>query len=101
MMFSLALLMYYSPDLVTPCPRWVYFVWAICLFAYQSLDAIDGKQARRTGSSSPLGELFDQYARFFLLLVALILKACVLSTAFLVAAMLSIPFLSRSLALPH
>lgn len=26
---------------------------------YQSLDAIDGKQARRTNSSSPLGELFD------------------------------------------
>ncbi len=23
------------------------------------MDAIDGKQARRTGSSSPLGELFD------------------------------------------
>ena len=23
------------------------------------LDAIDGKQARRTGSSTPLGELFD------------------------------------------
>ena len=27
--------------------------------AYQTLDAIDGKQARRTNSSSPLGELFD------------------------------------------
>jgi len=26
---------------------------------YQSLDAIDGKQARRTGTSNPLGELFD------------------------------------------
>ena len=29
------------------------------IFIYQTLDAIDGKQARRTGSSSPLGELFD------------------------------------------
>ena len=29
------------------------------LFIYQSLDAIDGKQARRTNSSTPLGELFD------------------------------------------
>lgn len=29
------------------------------MFVYQTLDAIDGKQARRTGSSSPLGELFD------------------------------------------
>jgi phosphatidylglycerophosphate synthase len=32
---------------------------AFGLFFYQSLDAIDGKQARRTNSQSPLGELFD------------------------------------------
>lgn len=32
---------------------------AIGLFVYQALDATDGKQARRTGSASPLGELFD------------------------------------------
>jgi phosphatidylglycerophosphate synthase len=31
----------------------------LSLFIYQTLDAIDGKQARRTGSSSPLGQLFD------------------------------------------
>jgi phosphatidylglycerophosphate synthase len=37
----------------------MYFLTALGLFLYQSLDAIDGKQARRTGSSSPLGELFD------------------------------------------
>lgn len=35
------------------------FFTALGLFLYQSLDAIDGKQARRTKSSSPLGELFD------------------------------------------
>ena len=40
-------------------PRWVFFTWALCLFAYQSLDAIDGKQARRTGMAGPLGEMFD------------------------------------------
>lgn len=62
--------------------RIVYFSFAIGLFIYQSFDAIDGKQgklvtqplralsrfltqnpnpfkARRTGASSPLGELFD------------------------------------------
>jgi hypothetical protein len=33
--------------------------WAIGLFAYQSMDAIDGKQARRTGMAGPLGEMFD------------------------------------------
>lgn len=32
---------------------------ALGLFIYQSLDAIDGKQARRTGTNNPLGELFD------------------------------------------
>ncbi|XP_042239776.1 cholinephosphotransferase 1-like isoform X2 [Homarus americanus] len=40
-------------------PRWACFLCALGLFTYQSLDAIDGKQARRTGTSSPLGELFD------------------------------------------
>jgi phosphatidylglycerophosphate synthase len=37
----------------------MYFFTALGLFIYQSLDAIDGKQARRTNSQSPLGELFD------------------------------------------
>ncbi|KAJ8295963.1 putative CDP-alcohol phosphatidyltransferase class-I family protein C22A12.10 [Rhodotorula toruloides] len=40
-------------------PRWLYWTFAVGLFMYQSLDAIDGKQARRTGTSGPLGELFD------------------------------------------
>ena len=40
-------------------PSWVYLFTAVSLFAYQTLDAIDGKQARRTGSATPLGELFD------------------------------------------
>lgn len=40
-------------------PAWVFYTWALCLFAYQSLDAIDGKQARRTGMAGPLGEMFD------------------------------------------
>jgi len=32
---------------------------SFCLFGYSTLDNMDGKQARRTGSSSPLGLLFD------------------------------------------
>jgi phosphatidylglycerophosphate synthase len=36
-----------------------YLFSAISLFIYQTLDAIDGKQARRTGNSSPLGLIFD------------------------------------------
>lgn len=40
-------------------PSWAFIMSALGLFIYQSLDAIDGKQARRTNSSSALGELFD------------------------------------------
>ncbi|TIB02605.1 hypothetical protein E3P92_00920 [Wallemia ichthyophaga] len=62
--FNLATLLYYDGNFEcsasnTCPPNWIYFTWAIGLFAYQSLDAIDGKQARRTGMAGPLGELFD------------------------------------------
>ncbi|KAG7360159.1 CDP-alcohol phosphatidyltransferase [Nitzschia inconspicua] len=42
-----------------PIPRWLYFWNAFALCAYYTLDCMDGKQARRTNSSSPLGQLFD------------------------------------------
>ena len=38
---------------------WIYIYLAIAIFVYQLLDNLDGKQARRTGTSSVLGELFD------------------------------------------
>ncbi|BFZ58292.1 hypothetical protein PYCC9005_005354 [Savitreella phatthalungensis] len=47
------------PDLVGPGPSWLYYSMAAGLFLYQTFDNCDGKQARRTGTSSPLGELFD------------------------------------------
>jgi ethanolaminephosphotransferase len=40
-------------------PRWLFFSNGICMFFYYTFDCMDGKQARRTGSSSPLGQLFD------------------------------------------
>lgn len=40
-------------------PTWLYFSFAFGLFMYQTMDNVDGKQARRTGTSSGLGELFD------------------------------------------
>ncbi|URD92204.1 CDP-alcohol phosphatidyltransferase [Musa troglodytarum] len=49
----------YSPHLDTAPPRWVHLAHGLLLFLYQTFDAVDGKQARRTNSSSPLGELFD------------------------------------------
>lgn len=40
-------------------PRSLYFFFAAAVFIYVNLDCMDGRQARRTGSSSPLGQLFD------------------------------------------
>ncbi|KAK6183919.1 hypothetical protein SNE40_002324 [Patella caerulea] len=53
------ILVLYSPDAKQDVPGWAYILCGLGLFAYQSLDAIDGKQARRTKTNSPLGELFD------------------------------------------
>jgi len=50
---------FYDQTLAEDVPRWTYLGFGIGIFVYQTLDAIDGKQARRTGSSSPLGQLFD------------------------------------------
>lgn len=52
-------LLWYTPTLDQDCPPWVYASWAIGLFLYQTFDAVDGTQARRTRQSGPLGELFD------------------------------------------
>ncbi|KAI0895887.1 CDP-alcohol phosphatidyltransferase [Annulohypoxylon nitens] len=56
---NIALLVIVMPDLVGPGPSWLYLSFAFGLFMYQTMDNIDGKQARRTGTSSGLGELFD------------------------------------------
>jgi len=54
---------YYASSMITPeyqpIPRWIWLVCAINHFLAHTLDGIDGKQARRTNSSTPLGELFD------------------------------------------
>jgi len=60
-MVSYALTWYHTPNLQRQevVPHWVHAVNAVCLVAYYALDCMDGKQARRTGTSSPLGQLFD------------------------------------------
>lgn len=42
-----------------PWASWVALVVGISHIAYITLDNMDGKQARRTGTSSPLGQMFD------------------------------------------
>lgn len=62
MISSYSVMWYFSPDLIPQPdapPRWVYLLNAACILLYQTLDNIDGKQARRTHTSSPLGLLFD------------------------------------------
>ncbi|KAL4716407.1 hypothetical protein ACJJTC_015835 [Scirpophaga incertulas] len=51
-------------------PRPLWYALAVFLFLAYTLDGIDGKQARRTQTSGPLGELFDHgldsYSVFFI-----------------------------------
>lgn len=54
----------YDFSLTHDVPSWTYFFAAVCIFIYQTLDACDGKQARKTGSSSPLGQLVDHGNKF-------------------------------------
>lgn len=53
-------------------PNWCFFLAALLIFFFITLDAIDGKQARRTKGGSPLGQLFDHgcdsYTLTFLML---------------------------------
>eukprot|EP01111_Echinosteliopsis_oligospora_P003002 TRINITY_DN14834_c0_g1_i1.p1 TRINITY_DN14834_c0_g1~~TRINITY_DN14834_c0_g1_i1.p1 ORF type:complete len:376 (+),score=91.83 TRINITY_DN14834_c0_g1_i1:81-1208(+) len=58
--FSYITTAYYHPMIIGGGgPRILYLSNAICMIIYQTMDALDGKQARRTKTSSPLGELFD------------------------------------------
>ncbi|ODQ68661.1 Choline/ethanolaminephosphotransferase [Nadsonia fulvescens var. elongata DSM 6958] len=58
-LFNVFSVLVWIPDLQGPAPALVYISFGLGLWFYQTMDNIDGKQARRTGSSSPLGELFD------------------------------------------
>lgn len=53
------IMLWFSPNMEEEAPRWVYASAGIALLVYQILDVADGKQARKTGNSSPLGLLFD------------------------------------------
>lgn len=59
MLLSVAILALCDPQMTNGDPHWIYYYFSVSLWIYSTLDNIDGKQARRTGSSSPLGELFD------------------------------------------
>lgn len=50
---------YASAEGHTHVPSWVWVAAGLFNFLAYTLDGVDGKQARRTNSSTPLGELFD------------------------------------------
>lgn len=54
-----AVMWHYSPNFNSVVPDWTLLLCGYCTIAYYTLDCMDGKQARRTGTSSPLGQLFD------------------------------------------
>ena len=48
-----------SKGLTQKLPWYGCVINSVFLFIYQTLDNLDGRQARRTGMSSPLGQFFD------------------------------------------
>lgn len=52
-------LVYNNATMTAELPPYVWLVAVAALTAYDTLDNTDGKQARRTKSSSPLGQLLD------------------------------------------
>jgi|NOAtaT_6_FD_contig_71_2591459_length_1592_multi_2_in_0_out_0_1 ethanolaminephosphotransferase len=65
MIASYCLIWYYCPTLGNAMidgeyfPSWIFLFNGVAMLLYQTLDNMDGKQARRTSTSSPLGLLFD------------------------------------------
>ncbi len=59
MVFGHVVILRHSPDLTGDLPSWVCYLQAVVGLTYQTMDNLDGKQARRTGTSSPLGLIFD------------------------------------------
>ena len=59
-LLSYIVMLPYDYTLHKELPAWCFYFAAACGWSYSTLDAIDGKQARRTKSSSPLGQLFDR-----------------------------------------
>ena len=56
-----AFTLYYSYDMTMDAvlPMSVLLLNGFSIFWYQTLDAVDGKQARRTDNCSPLGQILD------------------------------------------
>jgi phosphatidylglycerophosphate synthase len=59
LILAFLVILVYSPNLSEELPGWLILANGLSAFLRQTLDAMDGKQARRTGQSSALGEFVD------------------------------------------
>jgi ethanolaminephosphotransferase len=99
--FAHLLIQWYSPNLSELAPNWAYPTVAVCMFLYQTLDAIDGKQARRTKNGSPLGQLFDHgcdavTAWIMGIFVAATMRCGPTATSFVLMMMVVVPFFAAN-----
>jgi ethanolaminephosphotransferase len=91
---AFAIMLVYCPAFDGTPPAFAYGAAVLSLFGFQTLDAVDGKQARRTGSSSPLGNWLDHVCDVVALQLAMLTAACSLGagatglTLFLISAVL-------------
>lgn len=49
----------FDNTLSNPLPIWLHYLMIFAVFICQTTDAVDGKHARKTKKSSPLGQLID------------------------------------------
>jgi len=72
MLVSYFISAYYAPNFREFVPPWVHLAAALGLFLYQTMDAIDGMQARKTGVTGPVGEFLDNFVDIPSMMLALL-----------------------------
>jgi len=73
---------WYCPTMTEEPPRLACILAGLGLFLYQTLDAMDGIQARRTGSSSPLGQLVDHGCDALVVTFQTLMLCCICKSGF-------------------
>jgi ethanolaminephosphotransferase len=58
-LIGIIIILFYDTTMSIPLPAYIYILFAILIFLAQTFDAIDGKHARNTQRSTPLGQLMD------------------------------------------
>jgi len=56
---AIIFILFYDFTLSKDIPSWLAYYFILVTFIAQTTDAIDGKHARKTNKSSPLGQLID------------------------------------------